>query len=425
MIAPYFPPMGVVGAKRALHLVRNLPAFGWDAVVLAADPRRENQDASLGAAVPASVPVSYRYDAPFRRLGRRAAARPAVAKPKPREARVTIRGRDLPLVWPFDPYLADAPWATREALRLVREHDARAVHVCADPFSAFFVGMEVARRTALPLVLDLRDPWSLHPGRAAMRPWATRAVIEWVERAAFRAAAKVVLNTEDALAAYRARYAGVLPAERFTAIRNAFDLELFASEAGPTAAAPVPGAARGTFVVLHFGYFRRFVPSLPLLEGFAGFVRDKALAPGQALLRCVGGLRAEDEREVARLGLGAFVEARPAVPYAESFPLLRAADVLAVVVEPRMGLCVPAKVYDYVGARRPILAITDNPEVERIVRSALGEVAPLGDGAAVAAALGRLWDEPRTPPEGAVEPFTARTQARKMAAVLDEVTRPR
>ena len=184
MIAPYFPPMGVVGAKRALHLVRNLPAFGWDAVVLAADPTRDNQDASLADALPSSVTVSYRYGAPFRRARGAAAGQ---GRPRPREKRVTLRGRDLPLVWPFDPYLVDAPWAGREALRLVREHDARAVHVCADPFSAFFVGMAVRRRTGLPLVLDLRDPWSLHPGRAAMRPWATRAVIDWCERAACQA----------------------------------------------------------------------------------------------------------------------------------------------------------------------------------------------------------------------------------------------
>lgn len=412
MIAPYFPPMGVVGAKRALYLARNLPAFGWDAVVLAADPARDNQDASLARALPPTVPVAYDYGAPFRRRKQSGAA------PKPREKRVTLRGRDLPLVWPFDPYLTDAPWALRAALRLVREHDVKAVHVCADPFSAFFVAMELRRRTGLPLVLDLRDPWSLHPGRAAMRPWATRAVIDWVERAAFRAAGKVVLNTEDALEAYRTHYARVLPAAHFTAIRNAFEPGLFGPEP------PAPRAA--AFTVLHYGYFRRFVPSRPLLEGFAGFVRSAALAPGQARLTCLGGLRPEDEAEVARLGLGAFVDARAALPYEDSLPLLRAADVLAVVVEPRMGLCVPAKVYDYIGAGRPILAVTDNPEVERIVRSVRGQVVPLGDAGAVAAALGLLFERARqgeaaAPDPAIVEGFTARTQARRMGAVLDEV----
>ncbi len=36
LITPYFPPMGVVGAKRPLHLCRHLPSEGWRPVVLAA-----------------------------------------------------------------------------------------------------------------------------------------------------------------------------------------------------------------------------------------------------------------------------------------------------------------------------------------------------------------------------------------------------
>ena len=87
----------------------------------------------------------------------------------------------------------------------------------------------------------------------------------------------------------------------------------------------------GARTILHLGFFRRFVPSRPLLEGLAALVARRQPAPGPLVLRCVGGLRPEDEREVERLGLGAFVQANPAVPYRETHALLRAADVLAVV----------------------------------------------------------------------------------------------
>jgi hypothetical protein len=43
LITPYFPPMSVVGAKRPLNLVRHLPRFGWQPVVLAGDPAGENR----------------------------------------------------------------------------------------------------------------------------------------------------------------------------------------------------------------------------------------------------------------------------------------------------------------------------------------------------------------------------------------------
>jgi hypothetical protein len=57
VIAPYFAPMSVVGAKRPLMLVRHLPRFGWNPVVLTAPPGLENIDPSLSAAIPAGVPV--------------------------------------------------------------------------------------------------------------------------------------------------------------------------------------------------------------------------------------------------------------------------------------------------------------------------------------------------------------------------------
>jgi len=415
LISPYFPPMSVVGAKRPLHLVRNLPRFGWNAVVLSADPERENVDLALGGAVPESVTVSRGYAAGFRKWMR---PRPRVAS-RPREKRAFFLGHELPLVWPFDPYLVDGPGALSEALRLVQRHAPEAIGICADPFSAFFVGMALRRRTGLPLVLDLRDPWSLHPGRQSLRPAPTRAAIDAVEAAAFGAASKVILNTEDCLAEYVDRYRGTVPAERFTTIRNAFDLGVF--EAGEP-------AREAAFVVLHFGFFRRFVPSLPLLEGFAAFVGRTGVAPGAAVLRCIGGLRPEDEADVARLGIGAFVETRPTVPYLQTLPILRAADVLAVVVDPRSRLCVPAKLYDYLAARRPILALSDVDEVNRIVSSTGAGVAlPLGDPDRVGEALAdlharKIRGELHGPTEEAVRPFGAEEQARRFAAVLDEVT---
>jgi len=416
LVSPYFPPMGVVGAKRPLFLARNLPRFGWDAVVLAADPARENPDPSLGELVPESLAVSRGYGSRLRGLF----GRKKRAKPKPREKRVRVLGREMPILWPFDPYLVDAPAAIREARRLVERHSARAIAVCADPFSAFFVGMSVAARTDLPLVLDLRDPWSLHPGRAAMRPAPTRAVVRAVERRAFERAAKVVLNTEDCLAAYRDAYRGIVPEERFTFIRNAFDPSVFADGAAPPRDA--------SFVVLHFGFFRRFVPSLPLLEGFERFVRAEKLSPADARLRCVGGLRPEDEADARRLGIAEFVEAVAPVPYRRTQSTLAAADVLAVVVDPRSRLCVPAKIYDYLAAERPILAISDVDEVGRILaETGAGRSFPRGDTAAVAAALAdmrakKLRGELRGPDAAAVRSFGAEAQARRFAAVLDEVT---
>jgi hypothetical protein len=88
---------------------------------------------------------------------------------------------------------------------------------------------------------------------------------------------------------------------------------------------------------------------------------------------------------------------------------------------------IPAKLYDYFAARRPILAITDQAEPARLVTGAgAGLVAPPADPERIAAALSDLRRVASGPdrgavPEAAVAPFAAAVQAERFAAVLDEV----
>jgi hypothetical protein len=88
---------------------------------------------------------------------------------------------------------------------------------------------------------------------------------------------------------------------------------------------------------------------------------------------------------------------------------------------------IPAKLFDYFAARRPILAITDQAEPARLVTGAgAGLVAPPEDPERIAAALVDLRKVASGPdrgdvPKAAVAPFTASVQAEQFAAVLNEV----
>jgi len=412
VIAPYFPPIGVVGAKRPLMLARHLPRYGWTPVVLAADPAGEPNDPSLLEAVPPELVVRRVLRAPF---GRGRSRGPAGVTGGPGRS---VLGWDPGYFTPFDRYLWGAPAAIRAADRLAGQHGVAAVHVCADPWSGLLVGLAVALRRRLPLIVDLRDPWSLQRAKMRLAPPPTRALIRATEARGFRRAARVVLTSDAARDAYRDAYHGRIPAGRFVRIRNAFDPGLFA-----------PGAAElpRRWTVLHFGHFRRLVPAEPLLEGFARFVRAEALPPEACCLLLLGSIPAPERARARALGLDPYLEVHPPVPYRQSLAQLRAAHVLALVTTEAMALTVPAKLYDYFAARRPILAITDQPEPGRLVAgSGAGEVVPPADPDAVAAALVRLRARTAGPGGGeispaAVQPFSAEAQAQAFAALLDEV----
>jgi hypothetical protein len=428
IITPYFPPVAASGAKRPLHLVRNLPAFGWRPIVLASPSEDGPGDVDLAAAIPPDTVVSRGYWSGLREKRAPDAAQvpgpSAPAKPKAppgRLARLTKSNRWKYLT-PFDRFLADTPHGVREALRLIDEHRPSLIHVIADPWSVFTAGDALRTLTGLPLVVDLRDPWSCHEGKMALRPAVSQAILRAYERRIFQRSAAVVLNTEAARDCYAEAYAGVIPAERFHFVRNAFDEGLF-DRAPDLPPEPV-------FTVMYFGTFRLFVEPEGLLRAFKRFVDDHAVAPGTARLRFVGGLRPEDHARIAEMGLTPFVDAVKSVPFRKSVGLLRQADVLSLVIQPDCTLQIPGKLYDYLGARRFILALSANTEVNALLeRTGAGAGIPWGDEAAAAAVLGRLYARKRQSGRvelGAdvdLEPFSARSQARAMATIYEGALR--
>lgn len=408
LIAIFFPPIGEVGSKRPLHLVRHLPKHGWQPVVLAGDPSIEKQDPALAGFIPAGTVVRYAF------------GRAGVRRPASGTAAVAGRGRGISYLDPFDRYLKAIPAGLAAARAMIREFKPSAISVCADPWSALLAGGMLQRETGLPLIADLRDPWSLHAGKMALRSPPTRAVIRYLEQRAFRRAAGIVLNTERCRDLYRARYAGRIPAERFQAIRNAFDTDLFA---------PAEPRRPAAFTLLHYGDLRAFVSGAPLLAGFAKFVAAERLTPEQARIVVTGPSRQEELSLAQTLGLTSFIEYRAPVPYAETLSVLRAADVL-VLANGNDAPVIPSKLYDYLAARRPILSLSAEPESNRIVtETSSGQVADPSSPEAVAAAIAALYRQTRGAdwralPAAAVRAYSAESQAERFAVVLGQVTAP-
>jgi glycosyltransferase involved in cell wall biosynthesis len=408
--------MGVSGAKRALHLARNLPAQGWQPIVLAGQPINERHDPTLDDCIPPQTIVDYGVNGRLRPLLKARAAR-KVGKGTPKTSGKRTRDIWGYLPWdksflsPFDRYLLDVPATFQAAAKLISTHRPEVMHISADPWSPLIVARLLHHRFKLPLVVDFRDPWSQHVGKMKLRPPPTRAALRRFELGLFRDSAKVILNTEACRDRYIEAYAGRLPADRFVAIRNAYDEGLF-----------LPGAPQRSerFQVTYFGRFRKFVEPDALFEGFARFVAQE----GPATLRIIGGLSDAHRATAEQFGIGESLEVLPPVPFRESLPVLQSADVLAMVINPASHLQIPGKLYDYLAAGRPILAVSANAEADGILaQTRAGLSAPHGDPAAIAEALTRLRHDAFAPDADAVEAHSARAQAARVAAVYNAIAR--
>lgn len=424
MLSPYYPPMSFVGAKRALTLSRHLPEHGWSPAVLAL-PEHLEVDPALRPFVP-DVPMDRSYRSGPLAWWADAVDRLTPARPFG-DPRAATTGSAPDGLWPrlkrelnglpFDKYTRFLPWAGARALAFLRRHDCRLIYVSAGPFSAMYLGTALAQVTGLPLVLDLRDPWAVDPIYSEAWTPTGKAVANRLETWAFQRAQRVVLNSASSLKLYREAYAGRFPPEHFEMVRNHFDPGLY------DAAPPPPGLAP-PFRIVFFGHLHPLRDGRLFFEAFRRFLDVEQLAPGTAEVVTLGEVTPADEAAIDALSLRPFVRSHPWVSFVHSRALLGRADVLLDLTGPRHHLRIAGKLYDYLAAGRPVLSVSNNPEVAEI--HALTQIGRCvgHDAAAIAEALSGFLDEKRrgvpfTPNADAVAAYSAAPAAAKMAAIFD------
>jgi glycosyltransferase involved in cell wall biosynthesis len=395
IVTYHFPPSAASGAYRLLGFARHLPAAGW-AVSVVAPPGLpwEPSDPALANRVPAGTdvwPVPYpagRWWAPARKL--------------------------------MGGYGAWLPAGLLAAARAARRARPAAVLTSGPPHVVHLIGLYLKRAWRLPWVADFRDPWVANE---LVRPeyrrgWAARA-----ERAVVRAADLVVANAPGAARTFARAY----PADRgkVVTLTNGFD------PADPPPPAP---PANGSVRVLHAGELYAGRDPRPYLDAVAalragGGPPVRTCLIGRATPRGVAGFDLGEE--VHRRGLGGAVDLRGQVPYAEALGEMRRADLLLLLDTPGRTEGVPAKVYEYMGSGRPVLALAEpGGDTAAVLRASglLHRVAPPKDVPAIGRALAELAAAVRAGQPAVADPaalgrFTRASLAAELAAHLDRITR--
>jgi glycosyltransferase involved in cell wall biosynthesis len=400
MVAFHFPPQrGSSGIQRTLKFAQYLPAHGWQPLVLSAHPRAYADAGGGPYAGPAEVTRAFALDS---------------------ARHLAFRGRYLQMLALPDRWVGWCLGAIPAGLRLVRRARCQVIWSTYPIASAHLIGLALRRLTGLPWIADLRDP--MIDDAYPTDPWMRKAAA-WVERQTVRHCTRAVCTTAGAVRSYRRRYPDV-PPERFELIENGYDEEEFAQ------AVPAPRPAGGPFVLLHSGivYPSERDPR-PLFAALGRLRRDGILdgANFRLVLRApvhealLAGLAREH-------GIADIVEIAPALPYRAALAEMLAADGLLVLQAANCNEQVPAKLYEYLRAGRPVLALTDPAgDTAALMRlAAIDTVAALDDADAIAQALPRFLALAREGRAPLASPAFVQAQARaartaRLAALLDEV----
>ncbi len=367
LTAFHFPPQAASsGIQRTLSFSRHLGKNGWDPMVLSASPRAYSvQNPSQLASVPADLVVRRAFALDTKRhIGIKGRYPEALALP------------DRWISW----WIAAVP----TGLSMIRKYRPQVLWSTFPIATSHLIALALHRVTGLPWVADFRDPM-LQPSYPVSKP--QRAAYAWIERQTIERCTAAVFTTHSARESYVARFPH-LPASKFSVIENGYDEDGFG---GATPAPVIPGER---LTLVHSGvlYDTGRDPS-PFFEAMATLKAQGKI--GESSLRVI--LRAPGEMEeiealVAKYGVQDMVKVEPPVPYREALKEMLAADGLVVFQGTPFNTQIPAKIYEYFRARKPVLGLVDTSgETARVLRAAgFDAIAQMDSSAAIAPVLERL-----------------------------------
>ncbi|MDO9235787.1 MAG: glycosyltransferase [Aquabacterium sp.] len=338
MVAYHFPPLaGSSGIQRTLRFVQHLPSLGWQPLVLSADPRAyEKTSADLLADVPKATVV-----------------RRAFALDTARH--LQLAGRYLGWMARPDRWISWKLDGVRQGLKLIDEFKPDVIWSTYPIATAHVIASALSRRTGIPWIADFRDPMAQDGYPADPLTWQS---YQRIEEDAARHARHCVFTTPGAARMYQQRYPAA--ANRMVVLENGYDEESFSSATLlPGTSSPDSGPR-------------------PLLMLHSGIVYPSERDPTQLFmalgrLKKAGVLGADDLRirfrasvndgllqELADAhGAQDFIELCPAIPYREALAEMMAVDALLVMQASNCNAQIPAKIYEYLRAGKPILGLTD------------------------------------------------------------------
>lgn len=391
MVAQCFPPTGGVGTFRITKFVKYLRPYGWEPIVLTVRedsyPRDWWVDYTLLKDIPSGT---------------------IIHRTKLWDSRYFN-----------DPGIRWIPYLLVEAIRIIRSEQPVLLYITADPFFPLIIGPIIKIICGIDYVVDLRDPWQLaysrenFNGRRQVKAKLGRILSSILEPFVIRNAHKVICVSNNMCEEYRDAYYKVQK-ERFCVITNGYDQEDYA------AIAPV---RYEQFTIVYTG---KFLAGAVFRDPSNFFCSLKILRDRGVDIKFIHVGRIEEEvlEMAAGLGIRDLVECTGQRSYKESIAFAKGADLLLLIGSGQKSEQT-AKIFDYLGCKRPILALArkDGGIAEVVNNSPYAMLIENDEPEKIAAAIrthynerGRNFDQKTDLPN-----YTRRNLTRALANIFNEI----
>lgn len=368
LISAAFPPTGGPGVQRVTKFAKYLPALGWRPIVWTASQLAGLPlDPTLLTDLPSDLAI---HSIPARGLTRSLR----------RSLRGMVCGRGIgasfarTIDWRLEALEANrsrpddcASWArasVRPVSKIIEREAVDAILSTSPAPSNHMLALAVKRSTGLPWLADFRDLWT-DDYRYLVESPSRRLAERNLEQEILESADVVIGVTERQTEIL----AGHLPgkSDKFVTITNGFDPADFERTDG----IEVPGEPRDKpFTLAHVGRFDCWRSGDALVEGLKRFVDELRADRDCFELRIVGHCGRSAATRLQKTGVRCVFTGY--VSHSQAIGEMTRADALLLSVPdgPNAESVIPAKLFEYLASRRPILVVgPENGECERIVRS--------------------------------------------------------
>ena len=344
LIHYYFPPRGGAAVQRFVKFCKYLTQFNCRVIVLTSGVDYSLRDDGLLDSIPSDTRVFTTYE------------------PGQKKAMEGQFGRRNMIV---DAFLAWMPIAVKKAREIIASNDIDVIFTTSPPHSQQLIGLRLKKKTGLPWVADFRDPWTSDL-RFMKHKKGWRGLIDrWVEKKVLKRADIVVATTPMAAEMFRKKAPKSCVQSKFKCITNGYDPDDY-KQAGEVSAD-----------LMKFAYVGSAGPYISdpsfFFHGLKMAIDTEPNLREKLRVQFIGGLDPQNKLLIQSLGLEDVVKFLGFFPQRKAIQLMTDSDVLLLFELP-MGnndeptRVIPSKVFEYIGANRPIMAMVVEGDTADLVR---------------------------------------------------------
>ncbi|MBA7609297.1 hypothetical protein ES703_16486 [subsurface metagenome] len=252
-----------------------------------------------------------------------------------------------------DFYVGWIPAAVHKGMEILKKRDIDIIYASCLYTTSIIVGAILKKRTGKPLVVDIRDAWTICPYNPPYPTPLHKRIDRYMEKRVLESCDQLITVTESIKDDYLAIYPWL--EEKTTVIRHGFDADDFPENYEPF----------DKFTITYTGgiYGLRY-PKL-FFAGLRKVFDENRIPIDDVNILFMGCKRRELTNMLKGFGLYNKIAPTSWIPHKEAIEYACKSHLL-LLVEPTNS--VTSKIYDYLATGNPILAIVPQGELEQLIR---------------------------------------------------------